>query len=196
MKSENILFVDTITKKAGMTISRGGKLFTAHFGERHQYSRDLIRVFDTVLKKARLKPANLAGVVVLVGPGSYTSIRIGVSFANALGFAQNVPVAAKTLFEALPHGSKETVLLEAGRGNIFYHKASKEGVWTNADLAKKTGEFVGLELSEETLAQFSKKPKEATLDIAAVLSDVKWPKKFAPVAAHYILPPNIMVKKK
>jgi len=36
---------------------------------------------------------NIKGVIVVKGPGSFTSLRIGVSVANALGYALGVPVA-------------------------------------------------------------------------------------------------------
>ena len=79
-EERTLLFVDTLTQKAGITISRKGKLHQVFFKERREYSRDLIMVFEAALKKSKISVKELEGIVVLTGPGSYTSIRIGVSF--------------------------------------------------------------------------------------------------------------------
>lgn len=172
MKNHNLLLVDTITTKAGMTIRRDKKLFFVPFGEKFNYSRDLVKVFDTVLKKAHMKPVDLAGVLVVTGPGSYTSIRIGVSFANALGFAQNIPVQGLTLFEAAPYKKGEVVIAEAGRGNIFCFDGTTEKILPEGKLKRK-----------HVLAR---------VDTDYVFSLFEDNEKFTgPVSAHYILPPNI-----
>lgn len=52
-----------------------------------------------------LKPQDLDGVEVNVGPGSFTGVRVGVSIANAIAFALQIPVnktkiiGGKTLIE-------------------------------------------------------------------------------------------------
>ena len=40
---------------------------------------------------------NLDGTEVETGPGSFTGLRVGVSVANALGFALGIPVNGKKL---------------------------------------------------------------------------------------------------
>jgi tRNA threonylcarbamoyladenosine biosynthesis protein TsaB len=49
---------------------------------------------EKFLKKAKVKPKDLKRVVVCSGPGSFTGIRVGVSLAQALGFALRIPVIA------------------------------------------------------------------------------------------------------
>lgn len=197
MKPNNVLFVNTLTQKASITISRGGVLYQAFFGERFSYSRDLILVFDRVLKKARLKPADLQGVVVLTGPGSYTSIRIGVSFANALGYARNIPVVGLTLFDALMGDSSETLVVEAGRGNVFYRKGKKEGMWSQEELAKHKGEVIFFEPLKETKKSIKGKITRAQLNIKKILASLDMKGGFTKsVEAHYILPPYINKAKK
>ena len=49
---------------------------------------------EKFLKKSKVTPGQLSKIVVCSGPGSFTGIRVGVSLAQALGFALAIPVTA------------------------------------------------------------------------------------------------------
>lgn len=46
------------------------------------------------LQESKVSPKQLTKIIVCSGPGSFTGIRVGVSLAQALGFALNIPVIA------------------------------------------------------------------------------------------------------
>lgn len=52
-----------------------------------------------LLAEHHLKPEDLDGVEVNVGPGSFTGVRVGVSIANAFAFALSIPVNGKKIVE-------------------------------------------------------------------------------------------------
>ncbi|UVO54769.1 tRNA (adenosine(37)-N6)-threonylcarbamoyltransferase complex dimerization subunit type 1 TsaB [Sphingomonas sp. SUN039] len=62
-------------------------------------------------------------ILVDVGPGSFTGIRVGVAAARALGFAWDVPVAgyaSLALLAATDGGRADTVVaIEGGHGELF-----------------------------------------------------------------------------
>jgi tRNA threonylcarbamoyladenosine biosynthesis protein TsaB len=62
-------------------------------------------------------------ILVDVGPGSFTGIRVGVAAARALGFAWGVPVAgyaSLALLAAINGGQDATVVaIEGGHGELF-----------------------------------------------------------------------------
>lgn len=66
----------------------------------HKYSwqadrklaRDLLSVLTQQLKKAKVDFAALTGLVVYQGPGSFTGLRIGITVANTIAYAQNIPI--------------------------------------------------------------------------------------------------------
>lgn len=49
-----------------------------------------------ILNKSSIPYDELEGIAVYKGPGSFTGLRIGMSVANALAYAQSVPIVAKT----------------------------------------------------------------------------------------------------
>lgn len=49
---------------------------------------------EEILNKSSIKLKNLDGIVCYKGPGSFTGLRIGLSVANALAYANNIPVIA------------------------------------------------------------------------------------------------------
>lgn len=61
-------------------------------------------------------PSAIEGIVVGRGPGSFTSIRIGLAMARTLALALDVPVAGASTLEAFAAG---TPVLDARRGEVF-----------------------------------------------------------------------------
>lgn len=49
-------------------------------------------MIDALLKKYKLKLTDIDTIRVETGPGSFTGLRVGVSIANALGYALNISV--------------------------------------------------------------------------------------------------------
>jgi tRNA threonylcarbamoyladenosine biosynthesis protein TsaB len=50
---------------------------------------------EEILNKSSILLDDLGGIVIFKGPGSFTGLRIGMSVANALAYAQNIPIVAR-----------------------------------------------------------------------------------------------------
>jgi tRNA threonylcarbamoyladenosine biosynthesis protein TsaB len=61
-------------------------------------------------------PASIEGIVVGRGPGSFTSIRIGLAVARALALALDVRVAGASTLDAYRDG---LAVIDARRGEVF-----------------------------------------------------------------------------
>lgn len=69
-------------------------------------SQVLLPLLVKILKKQKATFADISGVEVNTGPGSFTGTRVGVAVANALGFALNIPVNGKKGKIVLPKYEK------------------------------------------------------------------------------------------
>jgi tRNA threonylcarbamoyladenosine biosynthesis protein TsaB len=82
-----------------------------------------------LLEQASIDAADLAAVAVGLGPGSYTGVRVGVTFAKTLAFAAEVPVVGVSSLDAMaenaPHGERVVCARDARRGSLYartYHR--------------------------------------------------------------------------
>lgn len=101
------------------------QVFTRNFaGER---GRALLHEVDALFTDASMTRDHLTGIVVGIGPGSYTGLRIACTAARTLAFALEIPCAGLSSFEAAidPDHVEEThVVLDAYRGEV-YHGAGR-----------------------------------------------------------------------
>lgn len=49
---------------------------------------------EEMLNKLSISYDDINGLAIYKGPGSFTGLRIGMSVANALAYAQNIPIVA------------------------------------------------------------------------------------------------------
>ena len=68
-----------------------------------------------LLNKLSISQNDMDGIVCFSGPGSFTGLRIGLSVANALAYAQNLPIVAKSGKGWLKAGIRD---LQKGKNDI------------------------------------------------------------------------------
>src|SRR5262245_48910632 len=78
----------------------------------------LAPLVDELMRGAGVSFRELERIAVIVGPGSFTGVRVSVAFARGLSLALNIPAAGVTSLEALdqlPRRSRVLGLLPAKR---------------------------------------------------------------------------------
>lgn len=88
------LFIDTSDREK-IIVGIDGKQFESKAKE--QTSQRLLPFIDEILKKEGKTVKDISEIEVNTGPGSFTGLRVGVSVANALGWALDIPVNGKNL---------------------------------------------------------------------------------------------------
>jgi tRNA threonylcarbamoyl adenosine modification protein YeaZ len=102
-----ILAFDTATSFGAVCgTSAGGRARTAKAG-------DLLVAVDQLVGE----PLEIEGIVVGRGPGSFTSIRIGLAMARSLALTLGVPVAGASTLDAYDDGALPVI--DARRGEVF-----------------------------------------------------------------------------
>jgi tRNA threonylcarbamoyladenosine biosynthesis protein TsaB len=65
------------------------------------HSARLLQSIAELLAEADVPLGNVTGIAVSIGPGSFTGVRIGLSAAKGLAFAQRIPMVGVSTLEAL-----------------------------------------------------------------------------------------------
>lgn len=98
----NILALDTSTKNFSLAVLKGGEPAASHDIVLDKVLSDsIIPSIDTILKKAKLPFAQLDGFVVGLGPGSFTSLRVGLSTIKGFSFATQKPLIGVASLDAI-----------------------------------------------------------------------------------------------
>ena len=88
-----LLHLETATAVCSVSLSGDGKplgVKVIHDGFRH--AENLMFLVDQLLTEQAVSYADLQGVVVSNGPGSYTGLRIGLSTAKGICYAREIPL--------------------------------------------------------------------------------------------------------
>lgn len=131
------LAIDTATDAAAVGVSIGERVvFERCWTSRRRHTAELAPAVAEALRAAALAPADLDGIAVAIGPGSYTGLRIGLSLAKglALGVAERtadrrpLPIVGVPTLDIVaaplspPSAARPAALwavLEAGRGRVI-----------------------------------------------------------------------------
>ena len=110
------LAFDTATNVATSALLEDGDLL----GERTGTPKRLLEGVDDLLTSADAKPAELERIVVGTGPGSFTSLRMGLAASRTLAFALDAQVAGVSTLEALAAGAPAALpVIDARRREVF-----------------------------------------------------------------------------
>ena len=103
----NLLAIDTSTEYLSLAVTRGAKTVARmHRKSPMMHSTLLMPMIAELLKKARLKPGDLDGFCVSVGPGSFTGLRIGVTTIKGLAYSLKKPVVTVPTLDVIAENAK------------------------------------------------------------------------------------------
>lgn len=124
-----LLALDTSTSQASVALVQDERLLAEwswEVGRRH--SQELPERMSQVLRAAGALPADLTGVAVALGPGSFNGARVAVTTAKLLALALGIRVYGAATLDAIGYGyaighacadGTLVALLEAGRDEVY-----------------------------------------------------------------------------
>lgn len=118
-----ILAIDTATKSIYLALLIDGQTVDSITQEgESNHSVTIMPLIDQLLTKYQLQLNQIEGILVGIGPGSYTGVRIGVSIAKMIAYLNSVKLYSFSSLALLASCSEEINILsaiDARRGNAF-----------------------------------------------------------------------------
>ena len=124
----NFLLIDTSTFEGSIAAWNGDlDLRNCILGQGKTFAEEMPSLVLQLLESVKLKTTNLSAVIINEGPGSYTGLRAGVSFAKGLSFGLEVPLIAVNSLYALsakllsinPECEFFMPMVDAGRMEVY-----------------------------------------------------------------------------
>lgn len=120
------LLLDSSNVLLSVGLAKDGKVFDKTSYEAWQrQSEMMVTEVENILKRNNIDKSELDGVVVGIGPGSYTGVRIGVTIAKTIAYALKIKVYAKSSLSLLKHREIPTICLFNARSGRSYFAVYK-----------------------------------------------------------------------
>jgi tRNA threonylcarbamoyl adenosine modification protein YeaZ len=121
-----VLVMDTATRTPTLALARGdGQLVDERqWVSEHRHGEQLLERLDELLSAAGVDRHELRGVIVGIGPGSFTGLRIGLATAKVIAYSLNVPIVGISTLHALAlaaiggHGARNRLAISLPAGAV------------------------------------------------------------------------------
>ena len=168
------LFIDTHLNDIIVILLENGKLVDKREVINKKNNSEFM--FPTI--KELIDGINLDEIIVVNGPGSFTSVRLGVTIAKTLAYTLNIPIKTISSLEvsSISNNAKK-VSIDDGNGRYLgefdeNYKTCKDFVYVN------NSDFINMEDKKEYIDNY-------TIDIERVYEFLK---NIEPVNAHSVKP--------
>jgi tRNA threonylcarbamoyladenosine biosynthesis protein TsaB len=120
-----LLAIDTATSYSSLALHDGQQLVAEDtWRSRAQAaSAELAPAVQNLLSRSGVVVADLTGLAVCIGPGSYSGLRVGVALAKGIAAALALPLVGISSLDILAAGHPQAAggliaLVQAGRGRV------------------------------------------------------------------------------
>ena len=128
-----ILLINTALEEASVGLAVGGKLIDQLLNPiQKEHASFLHPAIQSICKNNGITLKEIKAVSVINGPGSYTGLRVGLSAAKGICYANQVPLICINTLEWIAYGNKEQStdliipMIDARRMEVFTAVYSKQ----------------------------------------------------------------------
>jgi tRNA threonylcarbamoyladenosine biosynthesis protein TsaB len=122
------LAVDNSLDLLNLALGEDGVLIEERHGKAENRSSEVIAVrVDDLLRDHGYTPASLSNIVVSLGPGSFTGVRVSLAFCKGLAQGLGVPIAGvptpdvlASALSFMDDNSYVCPLIDAKKGEVFF----------------------------------------------------------------------------
>ncbi|MDG1812641.1 MAG: tRNA (adenosine(37)-N6)-threonylcarbamoyltransferase complex dimerization subunit type 1 TsaB [Porticoccaceae bacterium] len=110
----SVLAIETSTPACSVALRMGDTVISRYCEEPRSHTKLVMSMVDKVLGQASIKAADLHGLAVTLGPGSFTGLRIGFATVQGLAFGLDLPVVAVSTLQVMAQTAVRKQGLEVG----------------------------------------------------------------------------------
>ena len=120
----NILAFDTVSSSFSIALKSDDSIIEISKENIKNHNSELIPILDDFLKENKLSLDNIDCIILGIGPGSFTSIRIAFATIKSICYAKNIKIIGVSSLESLYQNIKsfdglKLALIEARKGNVY-----------------------------------------------------------------------------
>src|SRR5579863_7840256 len=135
-----LLVIDTCLDACQAALVDGGRVVVgASEPMERGHQERLAGLTQEVAASAGIAFVDLTKIVVTVGPGSFTGLRVGLAFAKGLAFATGAPLAGLGTLEALAASGNDpgarAGVIDARRGLVYFQAFDATGALGEPEVA-------------------------------------------------------------
>ena len=122
-----ILAIETSVKESSIAIMHDNDYCYELFSDtKNDTARSLPMLIEDALSKTKNSFQDLDGIAISMGPGSFTGLRVGLSYAKGLSLALDIPIIPISTFESMiniaqPSPSSVVNTIIYSHGNFVYN---------------------------------------------------------------------------
>jgi tRNA threonylcarbamoyladenosine biosynthesis protein TsaB len=135
----NLLSIDTATEQCSVALSIGGIIHSREVPTARSHADMILPMIDELLRKHQITLSKVDGLAFGRGPGSFTGVRIAVSVAQGLAFANRMKVVGISNLAAIAQQVVKTRKLVAQSSVLVCMDARMQEVYWGVYQVQENG---------------------------------------------------------
>lgn len=139
-----ILAIDTSNSFCSVAIHLDNKFYSRELKVNNSHSEVIAKLFQEVLEETKKDAKEITQLVVGLGPGSFTGLRIGLAFSLGISTGLGIPICGFSSFQALS-------VKQEGRVQVVSDARKEEyyaGEYSAGDVVQAEGIILSSELKD------------------------------------------------
>ena len=147
----NLLGIESSSRKLSIGLMKDDSFSELHSERNNDTANSLPQLSKKIINNASLSFKDLDAICISAGPGSFTGLRVGMSYAKGIAMALDIPIVPVSTFDSLAFNnpSEELSTIIYSHGNTFYicEYSLESGILLNSSEPKSILKENALELS-------------------------------------------------
>lgn len=120
----NILAFDTVSSSFSIALKKDNNIIEVNKENIKNHNEELLPILNSFLEEDKISLNEINCIVMGIGPGSFTAIRIAFSTIKTICYAKNIPIIGASSLETLyqnivSYNGIKLSMIDARKGSIY-----------------------------------------------------------------------------